>query len=236
MAFSPGNKVKFGAPLRARGHGYVADVAAGAVDPTVDKYLVSVSRDQQYAVYQRFGADTDYKHMVSEKEVLDTDSPCPQYALTDIKKSHTRQVYAMTWCDDGSSFFTSSRDKHAKYWRVGADGKATCVQTIDFPAAATAMVASHCLHEGNLVMLLIAGFDNGIMHVYQRTVCVLKDLSDAAVADSTAEWTLLSAVDADMCHSASITRLITLPRVGDEPLMVASASNDHSVRVFQLKL
>jgi elongator complex protein 2 len=85
-----------------------------------DRYMLSVGRDRQWAVFER-----------------DADDP-PQFALLQANpKGHTRMILDAAWAPSENPLFaTAGRDKQVRLWQGKADesGKPTFVQLASIPA------------------------------------------------------------------------------------------------------
>lgn len=110
-----------------------------------DKYLLTVSRDRTFAVWERASNTEPYK--LSHPE----------------PKGHSRIIWDCSWLPDSSSFITAGRDKTIKLWRFNSE-KATWENTtqVKFDQPVTAVDVNQNKH-------LIVGLDNGELFVYSIT-------------------------------------------------------------------
>jgi elongator complex protein 2 len=88
-----------------------------------DRYLLSVGRDRQWAVFER----DEHNH---ESYLLKYSDP----------KGHSRMILSCCWApvDIGRIFATASRDKTAKVWTLN-DGTCKCTTTINLASPTTAI-------------------------------------------------------------------------------------------------
>ncbi|ORZ27542.1 WD40-repeat-containing domain protein [Lobosporangium transversale] len=88
-----------------------------------DKYLLSISRDRLWSLFER---------------VEDSDDP---YKLVASNKAHARILWDCSWSYDDSLFATGSRDKTIKIWSKTAQVTPVwnCIATIKLPEAVTAV-------------------------------------------------------------------------------------------------
>ncbi|GAA5950694.1 hypothetical protein JCM21900_000482 [Sporobolomyces salmonicolor] len=110
-----------------------------------DRWLLSVSRDRTWRVYERDdGEGLGYRPIASSK-------------------SHARIIWDACWAADDSFFVTASRDKTAKIW-TQHESTWICAATLKFDEAATSVavtsVASKQLH------LVAVGLENGQIHLF----------------------------------------------------------------------
>lgn len=171
-----------------------------------DRYLLSVGRDRQWAVFQR-----------NEQE------PSLFSLLASNPKGHSRMVLDASWApvtDDKAVFATAGRDKSAKLWRM-EEGSFVCKSTISLQTSVTAI--SFLPETQNGSFLLAVGEDSGELSVHQVLVDSL-------------EPTHLVTVDKTMSSSKTITQVSWRPtsRKGADTskLELAVASEDSSTRIY----
>jgi elongator complex protein 2 len=112
-------------PLKA--HSLTVTSLAFSLD---DKYLLSVGRDRQWAVWERSDGP--------EKYVLKQANP----------KGHSRMILSAAWAPFApATFLTAGRDKTVKIWRVG-DAEVVLKATVAAGAAVTAVGCSAALEGG----------------------------------------------------------------------------------------
>ena len=98
-----------------------------------NRYLLSVGRDRQWAV---FGKDADAKNYSF---------------LSSNPKGHSRMILDCSWApgEAGPVFATAGRDRSVKLWRL-AENNAACVRTIPASASVTAVACDLNAHQSNL--------------------------------------------------------------------------------------
>ena len=117
-----------------------------------DRYLLSVGRDRQWAVYERSEQDPS------------TFSP-----LTSNPKGHSRMILDAAWApESGTSIFaTAGRDKSVKLWRKN-EGSFECKFTISLKTPVTALAFLSHVYKGSFI--LAAGEESGELSVYRIAV------------------------------------------------------------------
>lgn len=170
---------------------------------TDDKYLLSVGRDRQWALFSRQDGNS-YK--------LATSNP----------KGHSRMILNCSWAPSsvGHVFATAGRDKSVKIWRVVSseeEAKVENVLTIPTSAAATAVAFYHGPVASD-TLTLASGTEDG-------------NISIAAIDAS--DWSVkTSELDKAVVPSKSINALRWRPETGDGKPQLAAASDDLSVRLY----
>lgn len=101
-----------------------------------DRFLLSVGRDRQWAVFERSSEDRN-------AYILHTSNP----------KGHSRMILDCSWASTsiGNVFATAGRDKSVKIW-VLADGKAECKATIAANHPVTAVAFKLEAEEASIVL------------------------------------------------------------------------------------
>ena len=114
-----------------------------------DRYLLSVGRDRQWAVFQR-----------NEQE------PSSFSVLTTNPKGHSRMILGAAWAplSDNRVFATAGRDKSVKLWQR-TDGTFACKSTITLGSTVTAI--SFLRRPRNDSLILAAGEDGGQISLHQ---------------------------------------------------------------------
>ncbi|KWU47145.1 WD40 repeat-like protein [Rhodotorula sp. JG-1b] len=110
-----------------------------------DRWLLSVSRDRTWNVYERASADGEE----------------PTYRRAAIAKSHARIIWDACWSGDATFFATASRDKTVKIWSTG-DWQ--CLATLNFAEAATSVASALSLDKSRHI--LAVGLENGEIHLF----------------------------------------------------------------------
>ncbi|KAM0791282.1 hypothetical protein ACM66B_005756 [Microbotryomycetes sp. NB124-2] len=171
-----------------------------------DKWLVSVSRDRTWQLYER-----------REEE----------YVLVESNKTHARIIWDVCWARDDSFFATASRDKSIKIWSTkssGKEGGIVCAQTITLSEAATSIA---CARTDDRHVLAV-GLENGHIHVFSASLGGnLEQWSEVVVLDSNIAHTR-TVTALDFCSSST--------DVQAGAVRLASASEDRSVRIYDVAL
>ncbi|ROT39177.1 elongator complex protein [Sodiomyces alkalinus F11] len=182
-----------------------------------DKYLLSVGRDRQWAV---FGRDTN--------DLL-------KYELVQSNpKGHSRMILDAAWapCEQGRVFVTAGRDKRVKIWGsrpYDAGGKVNFTQqaeiTCDTPVTAVDFLG-HSVPQGGVVLAL--GTEAGRVSLYSVTF---------ASGDTQASR-ILQLPD-DLCLPKPVSQLAWRPSRGVEEnnekrtQELAIAGEDSSLRIYR---
>lgn len=179
-----------------------------------DKYLLSVGRDRQWAVFQRDEASP-------EKYTLFMSNP----------RGHSRMILDAAWAPDRSPplFATAGRDKSVKLWQLKdqGNGKPTfeCTSTINLQSPATA-VSFHPSHGQSSDSILAIGDDTGRILLYS--------VASSSSADAL-EVKELSVFEPSISPSKAITRLAWRPGSEQDRLLLAVASEDCSLRIYAVE-
>ena len=121
-----------------------------------DRYLVSVGRDRQWAVFQRNEQDQSSFSLLQ---------PNP--------KGHSRMILDASWAPvtDKPVFATAGRDKSVKVWRL-EERSFVCQSTISLQSSVTAISFLPAVQDGSF--LLAVGEDSGELSIYQVAVDYLE--------------------------------------------------------------
>ncbi|RMX71738.1 hypothetical protein D0869_15327 [Hortaea werneckii] len=108
-----------------------------------DKYLLSVGRDRQWAIFER------------EEQTTSTYRP-----LVSDPKGHSRMILdcSLAPTQVGHVFATAGRDRSVKIWRLET-GKAECITTVAADAPVTAIAFALSVNAGNVDLAM--GMENG---------------------------------------------------------------------------
>jgi len=130
-----------------------------------DKYLLSVGRDRQWAVFERDPTRESY--------LLKHSNP----------KGHSRMILDACWApmEAGRTFVTAGRDKTVKIWRMD-DVNVECTATIIASSPVTAVDVAPLLLRDNLS--LVVGTETGdvALHVLDLHDWVVKQASQLEIA------------------------------------------------------
>ncbi|WVF71999.1 hypothetical protein IAT40_006810 [Kwoniella sp. CBS 6097] len=179
-----------------------------------DERILTCSRDRGWRVFQRDQQGEGYVPLAGEE------------------KAHSRMVLDACWADGdgkkGDMFATASRDKTVKIWiPANADGTQwTAANTIKLDDSATAVdiiALPATAEQADRRYLIAVGTESGVISIYS-----LKRATDQV------ETKALYTLEQSISHVGAINRL-AFRRVGDK-VQLASASDDRSVRVFDIIL
>lgn len=114
-----------------------------------DRYLLSVGRDRQWAVFARSDSElTTFTNYASNP------------------KGHSRMILGAAWAPDTTnfSFATAGRDKLVKLWQR-TEGSFTCQTTLALTSAVTAIALLPVPYRNTFI--LAAGEDNGSISIHR---------------------------------------------------------------------
>lgn len=189
-----------------------------------DEFLVSVSKDRQFCVFQRQG-----------------NSESPQYTRLATVKAHKRIIWTVSFAPKGYMFATGSRDGTIKLWNLETEGDNLGLhrgyEFEAFPCGVTALAfaPTECyVSEGSHsnAQYLAIGFEDGSVQLY-------KGLSEVKRWDT---WDLVSTLSYHDSHCSSVTRLSWRPQssisnTGPNEVagQLSSCSSDGSVRIYNVR-
>ncbi|KAL7994080.1 putative elongator complex protein [Plasmopara halstedii] len=172
-----------------------------------DKFLLSVSKDRHFCLYER------------------EEGPERKFKLLERVKAHKRIIWSCSWAPNSALFALGSRDQSFSLWWKTQDTWSQACEPVTFEAAVTAVAFAHySLAES--VDLLAVGFETGAIQFF--TVSKSKDEPVVVVC------TLVGKVAWESSPSAAILRLAWRPSNGDKDYVLAVASSDNSVRVYNV--
>lgn len=182
-----------------------------------DQYLLSVSRDRMWALY-RYSPNESTLY----KKIANLD-----------KKGgvHTRIIWSCSWSFDSEHFVTSSRDKRVAVWKKNkenSDNFILCSQPLEVEDSATAVSFAPGLVKNKY--LIAIGLENG---------SIILSLFTSSIG-----WEILQKFDQTISHHLNVNRLKFCPVFGEagnrqkntDVLQLASCSNDHHVKIFNIYL
>ncbi|GFY66340.1 elongator complex protein 2 [Trichonephila inaurata madagascariensis] len=182
-----------------------------------DQYLLSVSRDRMWALY---------RHSPNESTLY------KKIANLDKKSGvHTRIIWSCAWSFDSEHFVTSSRDKKVAVWKKNkenSDDFILCSKPVEVEDSATAVSFAPGLVKNKF--LIAIGLENG---------SIILSLFSSDVG-----WEILQKLDQTISHHLNVNRLKFSPIFGDagsrkknaDVLQLASCSNDHHVKIYNIYL
>ncbi|KAI1753510.1 WD40-repeat-containing domain protein [Xylaria castorea] len=190
-----------------------------------DRYLLSVGRDRQWAVFEREQQqqqDTKEEEGRGEEEdVRELLLPLPSYKLLQANpKGHTRMILDAAWAPSSSLVFaTAGRDKTVKIWRrEEAAGGIACIATITETHSATAIdFLPRPNKDGQFV--LAVGTEAGKISIHSL------DPTSLTVSSS---FTLRP----ELCLAKPVLQLAWRPHKDTSELAIAG--DDSSLRVYRI--
>ncbi|KAJ1993822.1 Elongator subunit elp2 [Coemansia spiralis] len=212
-----------------------------------DRYILSVSRDRSWALYERTLADSGQLAQLDSADGIEVyDEPTGPYCLVHRQqKAHARIIWDSAWAPDGRFFATASRDKTVKLWSTPAADQndleeRNTVNTaskkpiaLAFPEAVTAIdfLPALILDGDSYQYVLAAALESGRMFV-------LVGSADACTGSSIPTAWKPAEVPRFETHVAMVQRLSWRPRpelglqTTTRSWQLASGSDDQSVRII----
>uniref|UniRef100_A0A8C5HBQ6 Elongator complex protein 2 n=1 Tax=Gouania willdenowi TaxID=441366 RepID=A0A8C5HBQ6_GOUWI len=211
------------------------------------QFLLAASRDRTWSLWRR--------------NLPTPESPEPQfllYAHTGKNTAvHTRIIWSCDWSPDSRYFVTSSRDKKVIIWgpcildqcRDAAPFQITpCSSILDVGDSATAVAFCPflCYDDGYLIAV---GLEGGSIRLYkwhpvQEAAAAAGGAAAGGGGGGGGDWSCCEQTDPSQSHSLAVKRLRWRPRAGRAEsqdkeeesswLQLASASVDHSVKIFNV--
>ncbi|XP_060064524.1 elongator complex protein 2-like [Ylistrum balloti] len=190
------------------------------------QFLLTVSRDRTWALYQR-----------KEKDSADKEPLFSKVVATDKKSAvHTRIIWSCGWSHDDKYFITAARDKKVLVWRrpdhspSGGGTVEKPVGMIDVGDSATAVDMGPVQLSNNRYIVAV-GLESGSIQLYTWNIA---DDNSASV------WKKFDQLN---FHHLTVKRLKFRPCLGragtdeDEAwLQLASCGADHAVRIYDIDL
>lgn len=189
--------------------GHKSSVVQLAFSPN-DQFLVSVSRDRQFCVYE----------MIQD-----------QFVLVEKVKAHKRIIWSCSWSPDSRFFATASRDQSFAVWgkKAGSSKWGAVGKPVALESAVTAIAFAPHQRQDASCYIVAVGLESGAIKLF----------SVAATEEGSAvECTLRSEIDLALSPSATVTRLAWSPREVEDHdrLVLAASSSDYSVRLYNVQL
>jgi len=189
-----------------------------------DKYILSVSRDRSLCIFEKNG-DKDFKLMQMEKE------------------THLRIIWSCAWSFDSKIFLTGSRDNSVKVWlKINIDGNTKFKEVIykDFDDAVTSV----CVFDRifNNFYCGVIGFENGDMHLIKIFVgnegddninienFDIENENDSVINNF--KMDVVMKFPKFLSHGMAVKRIKSFTK--ENVIKIASCSDDHTVRLFEL--
>ncbi|KAK8066366.1 hypothetical protein PG997_013113 [Apiospora hydei] len=167
-----------------------------------DKYLLSVGRDRQWAVFER-----------------DSEDPTMYKSFQNNPKGHTRMILDAAWApltDDALVFATAGRDKSIKIWKKSADAGIACITTIPATHPVTAVDFLPRLTEDG-ALVLAAGSEIGKVSIHIINATDLSVISSAPLSP-------------EFCLAKAVLQLSWRPHATGKTLAIAG--EDASLRIY----
>ncbi|KAI2643517.1 WD40-repeat-containing domain protein [Xylaria nigripes] len=188
-----------------------------------DRYLLSVGRDRQWAVFKRENAEEGGEDSNGNRQ----DAPQPNYKLLQANpKGHTRMILDAAWSPSPSTadappiFATAGRDKAVKIWRQGEAG-ISCVTTIQEAHPVTAIDFKPQANKDGRFALAV-GTETGKISLY--TI----DPTSLAVSSS-------STLRPELCLARPVLQLAWRPGAdAEDSSKLAVAGEDGTLRVYRI--
>lgn len=171
-----------------------------------DEYLLSVSRDRKWSLFQEQGGSYALIATSSKK-----DNP------------HSRIIWCCAWTRDSSYFATGSRDGKVGVWSVWAgDNDETNVAHEATLDTQNQSVTAVCFAPTYVYYVLAVGYEAGHIEIYMLTM-------DTKIA----EWTKLAKYETSEAHHLTVRRLRFQPsnEQSSNTLRLASCGSDHTVKI-----
>lgn len=174
-----------------------------------DKYLLSVSRDRRWSLFEC----EDHRYTLiaasSKKDSL-----------------HTRIIWCCAWTHDSAFFATGSRDGKIGIWRTNfTDDKIIPTASLDVKNSVTALAFSlQNISEHTYVLAI--GFETGCIEIQRLTV-----------SSATIEWEKYVTYDSSQAHHLTVKRLKFRPQqTNTDILQLASCGSDHTVKIYDIDI
>ncbi|CAE1237158.1 ELP2 [Acanthosepion pharaonis] len=190
------------------------------------QYLLSVSRDRTWTLYKR---------------TQDGDLPFKMIASVNKKtSSHSRVIWACCWSHNDKFFLTASRDKKVTAWKCPdqENDSPKIMGSLVLETSVTAVDMAPTLTPCQRYLVAL-GLESGLIYLYTWS----------PDSETTDQWQQLTVLDT-ISHHLTVKRLRfrhQLGILGDDDenqregkngckFQLASCSDDHSVRIFNIQL
>lgn len=174
-----------------------------------DKYLLSVSRDRRWALFQT--TDGGYELIAAS---FKKDNP------------HSRIIWCCAWTQDSNYFATGSRDGKVVIWSTSMIENNTIVPKTILNMQSQSITAL-CFAPNYIIQgsyLLAIGYEIGRIEI-QKINMELENV-----------WSKLLEYDTSQAHHLTVKRLMFRPTNDLHNFQLASCSSDHSVKIYDIKL
>ncbi|XP_061179769.1 elongator complex protein 2-like [Saccostrea echinata] len=182
-------------------------------------FLLSVSRDRTWAVYNKKSHDQPESDPLFTK-LLGTD-----------KKSavHSRIIWSCAWSPDSKNFYTASRDKKIIVWQNPGlcEDPSSALQPVDSVTLSDSVTAIDVSRNSlpDKRHLVAAGLDNGRISLYTW----------GQTSNTSDKWQLVTELDQGISHHLTVKRIQFCPHLKDNNIQqFASCSLDHCVKIYKI--
>ncbi|CAK9809067.1 Elongator complex protein 2 [Anthophora quadrimaculata] len=174
-----------------------------------DKYLVSVSRDRRWTLFECKDDNMYTLIATSKKDNL-----------------HTRIIWCCSWTHDSSFFATGSRDGKIGVWNPNFTADRIVPTTsLDVKHSVTALVFSSQNISEHLYVLAI-GFETGYIEIQKLKIFA-----------NSCKWEKHIVYDSSKAHHLTIKRLKFRPQKEySNILQLASCGCDHTVKIYNIDI
>lgn len=188
------------------------------------KELYRLTRHQLTVVQMEFSHSDRFLLSVSrDRQLCIHDfSVSPPRLIAQNSKAHARIIWSCSWSHDDLFFATGSRDKKVKIW---SSSTWKIDSTLDTFSDSVTAVAFAPLIFGSVQdsYILAVALESGQIFLYS-----------ASIRQENLEWTRTYTVQPRDCHAGAVNRLRWHSL--NNQLLLASCGNDHSVRIFSMRL
>ncbi|KAG1693459.1 hypothetical protein DVH05_023543 [Phytophthora capsici] len=174
--------------------GHKSSVVQVAFSPN-DQFLLSVSRDRQFCLYER-DHNSDGK-----------------FTLVERIKAHRRIIWSCSWSPDSSVFVLGSRDQSFSVWRQAGGKWIQACEPITVESAVRAVAFASIL-DNDSAFLLAVGLETGAVKFFR----VPKYSQDA----TSMTCTLVGEVPWELAPSSAVLRLVWHP---NKSVLAAASSD-----------
>lgn len=201
-----------------------------------DRFLLSVSRDRHFSVFQlEKNGNDEVKHKLIARQ-----------------EAHKRIIWACSWSTRSHVFATGSRDRTVKIWKVTENGESgTCVSESSLlPQFSSSITALSWSPQNDFREdILAVGMENGLIEIW-KIGPGLRSMVDDREHFVSVKASRMVQLDVYLCHVATVHRLawnwketsksdktISINNSSSSAvLQLASCGADHTVRIFDVVL
>ena len=194
-------------------------------DPNKYNIIDRIPFHSYTAISLEFSKDDQYLVSVSRDRQIglfkhDKDDGKHPYKLVWSDKSHSRIVWTVSFTSDVKYMMTGARDKMIKVWKLGEKPEKACEKSFATPVTAVAF-SDRSFEEGKY--LFVVGLESGDLHVCEFD----SNANTINVIDSVPQY---------WKHSLTVNKVQFRPNTKGDVLTFATASEDFSVKVFDIRL